>query len=84
MCVYVSGKLRLRKGEEGKREKRWGICNPRQTACHSWYSQGPHTRAEEIRCQFRAGQVANLQVSHYKTRGHLKALRIFLLPVLFL
>lgn len=42
---------------------------------------GAHT--PEIRCQFRAGQPANMQVSHYKTWGHLKALRIFFLPVLF-
>lgn len=41
-------------------------------------------QAEEIRCQFKAGQPANLQVSHYKMRGHLKTLRIFSLPILFL
>lgn len=65
-----------------KGEQRWGICNPRQTACHSWCSQGAHTQAEEIRCQFKAGQMAKLQVSHYKTWGHLKTLGIFFLPVL--
>lgn len=41
-------------------------------------------QAEEIRCQFKAGQPANLQVSHYKTWGHLKTLRIFSLPIVFL
>lgn len=63
--------------------KRWGICNPRQTACHSWYSRGALTQAEEIRCQFKAGHAANLQVSHNKRQGHLKTLRIFFLPVFF-
>lgn len=28
-----------------------------------------HTPAEEIRCQFKAGRLANLQVSCYKTWG---------------
>lgn len=48
------------------------------------YSQGAHMQAEEIRCQFKAGQRANLQVSHYETWGHLKTLKIFSLPILFL
>lgn len=86
ICVCVRGGEvgwgELRKAE-GIGRQRWGICNPRQTACHSWYSQGAHTQAEEIRCQFKTGQLAKLQVSHYKMRGHLKTQRIFFLPVLF-
>lgn len=74
--------MRKREGIRGRRGGAYAI--PDKQPVIPGIPEGPNMQAEEIRWQFKAGQAANSQVSHYKTRGHLKTLRIFSLPFLFL